>query len=120
MQIVDTFVCFAQVIFAVICMMLPLVVGETSEIPPKEPTPEPGKAQSEKDEALATKGDDPVEMGDDPVETDTDDECIIACEQKARARYEDCKSESYETICIAKAKYVEYHCYGVCAVVDLF
>ena len=104
--------CFAQVIFAVICMMLPLVVGETTEIPPKEPTPEPDKAQSEKDEALATKG-------DDPVEADTDDECIIACEQKARARYEDCKSESYEIICIAKVKYVEYHCYGVCAVVDL-
>ena len=128
-QIIDIFVLFAQVIIAVICIMLALVVDETSETPPKEATPEPDKAQSEKDDPAvkgddpaekgydpAEKGDDPAEKGDDPVEQDTDDECSIECEQKSIACLKDCKSAFYEPICIAKCKYIEYHCYGVCSI----
>ena len=97
---------FAQVIVAVICMGIALVVCETEEKPPKE-TPETKETPAEKDET-------PAETADAPTEEVTDEECSNACEQELKVCPDRC--ELVTLFCQAMCKLMEYRCHVICAI----
>ena len=105
-QIVHLFIWFAQVIIAVICMGIALVVCESDEKPRKE-TPETKETPAEKDDT-------PVETAGAPTGEDTDEDCSNACEQESIVCSDRCQFVTL--ICQAKCKIIEYRCYVICAV----
>ena len=106
-QIVHLFIWFAQVIVAVICIGITLVVCESDEKPPKEAMPEPNETPAEKDET-------PAETADAPIEEDTDEDCSNTCEQESIVCSDRCQFVTL--ICQAKCKIIEYRCYVICAI----
>ena len=99
-QIVHLFIWFAQVIVAVICMTVALVVCQTDENPPKEPGPEPEEAPAEKNDAPA----------------EDDEWCINVCENKLVTCTKPCNTISDQSTlaCTARCIYLEILCFGGC------
>ena len=102
-----SFLWFAQVIVAVICMGIALVVCETEEKPPKEATPGHKEAPAGKDETSA-------ETAEAPTEEVTDEECSNACEQELIVCPDRC--ELVTLFCQAMCKLMEYRCHVICAI----
>ena len=98
---------FAQVIIAVICTCIALVVCESGENPPKEATLERKETPTEKDET-------PVRMAYAAVK-DADAYCSNSCEQASGVCFALCDSHLLTYTCKAKCKFTEYLCYGSCA-----
>ena len=99
-QIVHHFIWFAQVIVAVMCMGIALVVCEAEENPPKEPEPESEEA--------------PAETSDAPTEDDL--WCINKCENNLVTCTKPCNDNSEEStvVCTFKCMYLEGICFGDC------
>ena len=107
-QIVHILICFAQVIVAVICMGIALVVCESGGRPPKEATLERKETPAEKDET-------PVRMAYSAVK-DNDAYCSNSCDQGSRVCFMLCDSDLKTYTCKIGCTYTEYLCYVSCAI----
>ena len=94
---------FAQVIVAVICMGVALVVCETEENPPKETTPEAKESPAENDGTQAKKA-------DDQAEDESDKDCTESCEKEYSACIELCADSMLTFVCTARCTYMNYLC----------
>ena len=104
-QIGHPFILFAQVIVAVVCMGIALVVCEKDEKPPKETTTE---APAETYEIPANNADDNI------FEEATEEECLDICELQLKVCLEPCDSVVFSSICNARCIYLKYTCRGMC------
>ena len=102
-HIAHFFVLFAQVIVAVICMGVALVVCETDEKAPKETTPEAKESPAEKEETQAKEG-------DDQAEDESDKDCTESCEKEYSACIELCADSMLTFVCTARCTYMNYLC----------
>ena len=112
-QIVHLFIWFAQVIVAVICTGIALVVCQSDENPLKEATNGHKDTPAEKAGAA-------VKKTGIPTQEDIEEDCLNACEKQLNACLEPCTT--YTFACNARCKYVtylckfkcQYRCYGMC------
>ena len=100
------FALFAQVIVAVICMGIALVICETEEKPPKETTPEAKESPAEKEET-------PAKKADDQAEDESDKDCTESCEKEYSACIELCADSMFTFFCTARCTYTNYLCKGM-------
>ena len=103
-QIVNLFTWFAQVVVAVMCMGVALVVCEADEKPQKEATHELKESPAKKDEIAAKNADVPA-----------DEERSRPCERDSIACIDLCRRNSswFHVVCSARCNYLTYVCKGI-------
>ena len=103
-QIVHLFIWFAQVVVAVICMGIALVVCEADELRQNEATHELKESPAKNDEIPAKKADVRAdEVSSRPCERDS-----IACLDLCRRT-----NSWFTTVCSARCNYLTYMCKGL-------
>ena len=107
-QIAHPFIWFAQVIVAVVCIGIALVVCETGEKSPKEATLEHKETPAGKDETSAKKA-----RG--PADDDTDEDCSESCEKEYSACLDRIKSSSMKFFFSNRCGYTRSDCKGACS-----
>ena len=107
-QIAHLFVWFAQMITAVICMGIALVVCATDEKPSRETATEFEETPAQKDEI-------PAKKTDAPAEEPTEEECLNTCKKELKVCLEPCDSVVFSSICNGRCIYLKYFCKGLCA-----
>ena len=98
-QIVHVFMWFAQVIVAVFCMGMALVVCESSKNPTMEASPEAKEP--------------PAEKGETAAEKDTYKDCVNACGEKLKVCLDHC-NDWLMFVCNPRCLLTEHLCNGSC------